>query len=111
MQVVEAAWLAKPHPDLATPMPMSSFGDSARPAGAGRDAGGEGAPALRKRGGHGPCRNRRTANSPAPATRWRRSSPKPTQRVAMLMAEIERSEHGDTGRARAWTLRAVRALA
>jgi HemY protein len=34
----------------------------------------------------------------------------PTQRVAMLMAEIERIEHGDSGRARAWTLRAVRAL-
>jgi HemY protein len=34
----------------------------------------------------------------------------PTQRVAMLMAELERTEHGDTGRARAWTLRAVRAL-
>jgi HemY protein len=34
----------------------------------------------------------------------------PTQRVAMLMSEIERTEHGDSGRARAWTLRAVRAL-
>src|SRR5205085_5791063 len=34
----------------------------------------------------------------------------PTQRVAMLMAEIERNEHGDSGRTRAWTLRAVRAL-
>jgi HemY protein len=33
----------------------------------------------------------------------------PTQRVALLMAEIERTEHGDGGRARAWTLRAVRA--
>jgi len=33
----------------------------------------------------------------------------PTQRVALLMAEIERAEHGDSGRARAWTLRAVRA--
>jgi HemY protein len=30
--------------------------------------------------------------------------------VALLMAEIERTEHGDSGRARAWTLRAVRAL-
>jgi hypothetical protein len=30
--------------------------------------------------------------------------------MAMLMAEIERTEHGDSGRARAWTLRAVRAL-
>jgi len=33
----------------------------------------------------------------------------PTQRVAMLMSELERTEHGDSGRARAWTLRAVRA--
>jgi HemY protein len=33
----------------------------------------------------------------------------PTQRVALLMAELERTEHGDGGRARAWTLRAVRA--
>ena len=49
-------------------------------------------------------------NSPWRARRWRRSSLQPTQRVAMLMAEIERTEHGDTGRARAWTLRAVRAL-
>jgi HemY protein len=29
--------------------------------------------------------------------------------VALLMAELERTEHGDGGRARAWTLRAVRA--
>src|SRR4029077_18207529 len=34
----------------------------------------------------------------------------PTQRVAVLMAEIERTEHGDSGRARAWAMRAVRAL-
>ena len=27
----------------------------------------------------------------------------------LLLAEIERTEHGDSGRARAWTLRAVRA--
>jgi HemY protein len=33
----------------------------------------------------------------------------PTQRVALLMAEIERTEHRDAGRARTWTLRAVRA--
>src|SRR5262249_58116350 len=33
----------------------------------------------------------------------------PTQRVAMLMAEIERTEHGDSGKARTWTLGAVRA--
>ncbi len=33
----------------------------------------------------------------------------PTQRVALLMAEIERGENDDEGAARAWTLRAVRA--
>ena len=34
---------------------------------------------------------------------------KPTQRVAMLMAELEEVEHGDVGRAREWIARAVRA--
>src|SRR5262249_54366661 len=31
----------------------------------------------------------------------------PTQRVAMLMAELEEREHGDEGRAREWMTRAV----
>jgi len=33
----------------------------------------------------------------------------PTQRVALLMAELEEAEHNDAGRARAWTARAVHA--
>ena len=33
----------------------------------------------------------------------------PTQRVCLLMAEIEAAEHGDHGKAREWTARAVRA--
>jgi len=33
----------------------------------------------------------------------------PTQRVALLMADLEEAEHNDIGRARAWTARAVRA--
>jgi HemY protein len=33
----------------------------------------------------------------------------PTQRVAMMMAELEEAEHGDEGRAREWTARAVHA--
>lgn len=33
----------------------------------------------------------------------------PTQRVCLLMAEIESAEHGDHGKAREWTVRAVRA--
>ena len=33
----------------------------------------------------------------------------PSQRVSMLMAELEEKEHGDEGRAREWMTRAVRA--
>lgn len=33
----------------------------------------------------------------------------PTQRVAVMMAELEHAEHGDEGRAREWTARAVHA--
>src|SRR5262249_2725925 len=33
----------------------------------------------------------------------------PTQRVALLMAELEEVEHGDVGRAREWMTRALRA--
>jgi HemY protein len=33
----------------------------------------------------------------------------PTKRVAALMAELERKQHGDEGRARAWMVRALRA--
>ena len=33
----------------------------------------------------------------------------PTQRVCLLMAELEAGEHGDVGKAREWTARAVRA--
>jgi HemY protein len=49
-----------------------------------------------------------------PAELWRRFIAAPTQRVAMLMAEIERTEHGDSGGASAaktvWSLaRIVRA--
>jgi HemY protein len=62
MRIVETAWLAQPHPDLADAYAHVKLGDSAR------------------------------------------------QRLVRLMAEIERTEHGDSGRARAWTLRAVRAL-
>ena len=34
---------------------------------------------------------------------------RPTRRVALLMAEIERTEHGDEGRARQWMARALNA--
>jgi HemY protein len=110
MRIVETAWLAQPHPDLADAYAHVRLGDAARQrlvrleTLAGKVPGHiEGALAL--------------ARAAIDASEFARARAalvpfveRPTQRVAMLMAEIERMEHGDSGRARAWTLRAVRAL-
>jgi HemY protein len=110
MRIVETAWLKHPHPDLADAYAHVKLGDSARQrlvrveTLAAKTPGHiEGALAI--------------ARAAIDATEFARAREvlapfiaTPTQRVAMLMAEIERTEHGDSGRARAWTLRAVRAL-
>jgi HemY protein len=110
MRIIEAAWLEHPHPDLADAYAHVKLGDSARQrlvrveTLAARAPGHlEGALAI--------------ARAAIDATEFARAREvlapfiaAPTQRVAMLMAEIERTEHGDSGRARARTLRAVRAL-
>ena len=115
MRIVEAAWLAQPHPDLADAYAHVRLGDSARQrlvrietlaAKVPQDlAPGHLESALA------------VARAAIDATEYARAREAlapfvaaPTQRVAMLMAEIERTEHGDSGRARAWTLRAVRAM-
>ncbi len=109
MRIVEAAWLAHPHPDLADAYAHVKLGDSARArlvrietlaAKAPGDL--EGALAVARAAvDAAEFAKAREALAPFIET--------PTQRVAMLMAEIERIEHGDSGKARAWTLRAVRA--
>jgi HemY protein len=110
MRVVEAAWLAQPHPDLADAYAHVRLGDSARQRlvrvetlAAKMPGHIEGALAV-ARGAIDAAEFARARAALAPFVE------RPTQRVAMLMAEIERTEHGDSGRARAWTLRAVRAL-
>src|SRR6516225_3364828 len=109
MRLVEAAWLAQPHPDLADAYAHVRLGDSARQRlvrvetlAAKTPGHVEGALALARAAIDASEFSRaRDALAPYIAD--------PTQRVAMLMAEIERTEHGDGGKARAWTLRAVRA--
>jgi HemY protein len=110
MRLVEAAWLAQPHPDLADAYAHVRLGDSARQRlvrvetlAAKMPGHIEGALAV-ARGAIDAAEFARARAALAPFVE------RPTQRVAMLMAEIERTEHGDSGRARAWTLRAVRAL-
>jgi HemY protein len=110
MRIVEAAWLAQPHPDLADAYAHVRLGDSARQRLVRVET------LAAKTPGHieGALAAARAAIDAAEFARARTAlAPfvdRPTQRVAMLMAEIERTEHGDSGRSRAWTLRAVRAL-
>jgi HemY protein len=110
MRLVEAAWLAQPHPDLADAYAHVKLGDSARQRLVRIET------LAAKMPGH-PESALAIARAAIDATEFGKAREAlapyldaPTQRVAMLMAEIERTEHGDTGKARAWTLRAVRAL-
>jgi HemY protein len=109
MRLVEAAWLAQPHPDLADAYAHVKLGDSARQRLVRVETLAEKAP------GHIESALA-VARAAIDASEYARARAvlapfvaSPTQRVAMLMAELERSEHGDSGRARAWMLRAVRA--
>ncbi len=109
MRIVEAAWLAHPHPDLADAYAHVKLGDSARQRLVRIET------LAAKAPGHieSALAIARAAIDASEFARAREAlapfTAAPTQRVAMLMAEIERTEHGDSGRARAWTLRAVRA--
>ena len=110
MRIVETAWLAQPHPDLADAYAHVKLGDSARQRLVRIET------LAAKAPGHleSALALARAAIDASEFSRAREALAPfiqaPTQRVAMLMAEIERTEHGDSGRARAWTLRAVRAL-
>jgi HemY protein len=110
MRLVEAAWLVQPHPDLADAYAHVRLGDSARQRLVRIET------LAAKAPGHLESALA-VARAAIDATEYARAREAlapfvaaPTQRVALLMAEIERTEHGDSGRARAWTLRAVRAL-
>ncbi len=109
MRIVEAAWLSQPHPDLADAYAHVRLGDSAKARLVRMET------LSAKTPGHieGALAIARAAIDAAEFARAREAlapfTADPTQRVALLMAEIERTEHGDAGKARSWTLRAVRA--
>lgn len=109
MRLVEAAWLSQPHPDLADAYAHVRLGDSARQ----RLVRVETLAAKTPGQIEGALAIARAAIDAAEFARAREVLAPfvadPTQRVALLIAEIERTEHGDSGKARAWTLRAVRA--
>lgn len=109
MQVIEAAWVAQPHPDLADAYAHVRLGDSAL------NRLGRVEKLAAKTPGHieGALAVARAAIDAGEFSRAREALAPfidaPTQRVAILMAELERAEHGDGGNARGWMLRAVRA--
>ena len=108
MRVVEAAWVANPHPDLADAYAHVRLGDSARERLSRVEMLAQKTPDHRE----GRLAVARAAIDAGEFERAREALAPlidaPTQRVALLMAELERANH-DEGRAREWTARAVRA--
>ncbi len=95
MRLVETAWLAQPHPDLADAYAHVKLGNSARQRLVRVET------LAAKAPGHieGALAIARAAIDAAEFGKARAALEPfvtaPTQRVAMLMAEIERTEHGD----------------
>lgn len=108
-RIIEKAWTANPHPDLADTYAHLRPGDSARQRLGRVEA------LARRTPGHveGAIAVTRAAMDAQEFAAARKAiAPllkEPTQRVAVLMAELERRESGDEGRAREWMARALRA--
>lgn len=108
-RILEAAWAANPHPDIAEAYADLRFGDSAR----------ERLARMQKLAGMVPGQlegalavARAALDAREFATARDALAPyvsTPTRRVATLMADIEETEHGDEGRVREWMGRAMRA--
>jgi len=109
MRAIEAAWNANPHPDLADAYAHVRLGDSARERLARVEMLAQKMPEDRES-------RLAVARAAIEASEFDRARAAlapliaaPTQRVALLMAELERAGNHDEGRAREWTARAVRA--
>lgn len=108
-RIVERAWRANPHPDLAETYASLRFGDSAldrlaRVRALANETPDhiEGAIAVARAAIDArEFASAREALEPFIAA--------PTRRIAMTMAELEETERGDVGRAREWMARALRA--
>jgi HemY protein len=109
-RIVEAAWRAHPHPDLADVYLNLRPGDSSRQKLERMRRLAQETPGSSPEGALAVARAAMAAQDFALA----RSSlasllAAPTQRVASLMAELEEKEHNDIGRAREWMARALTA--
>ncbi|MBX9827606.1 MAG: heme biosynthesis protein HemY, partial [Xanthobacteraceae bacterium] len=108
-RVIEKAFAAHPHPDLADTYAHLRPGDSARERLARVQALARHAPGQPE-SAMAVARAALDAQEFAAArTALKALLKEPTRRVAALMAEIEQRESGDEGRAREWMARAMRA--
>src|SRR3954451_19213962 len=108
-RIIEKAWTANPHPDLADTYAHLRPGDSARERltrvqSLALKASGDAESALAVARAALDAQEFAVARSAV-----RPLLKEPTQRVAALMAELEERESGDEGRAREWMARALRA--
>ena len=108
-RILEKAWRANPHPDLADAYAQIRFGDSARDRLARIES-------LAKKGPDDIESALAVARAALDAQEFAKARAAlapllaaPTQRVALLMAELERAERGDEGRSREWMGRALNA--
>ncbi len=108
-RIVEAAWKGNPHPELAEAFAHLQPGDSARDRLLRVEALAQKTPGNVEAA----LAVARAALDAQEFTAARRALAPlvivPTQRVAMLMAELEEKERGDEGRAREWMARAMHA--
>jgi HemY protein len=108
-RVIERAWREHPHPDLAETYAHLRLGDSARERLARARSLAQKAPAHVESAlavARAAIDAQEFSTARAALIPHLRA---PTQRVAMMMAELEEAEHGDEGRAREWMARAVHA--
>jgi HemY protein len=109
-KIVEAAWRAQPHPDLADVYLNLRPGDS------GLDRL-KRAETLAKLSNWAPEGRLTVARAAMEAREFGRAraaleplaADRPTMRVCLLMSDLEQAEHGATGRGREWLARATRA--
>jgi HemY protein len=108
-RIIETAWRANPHPDLADAYAHLRSGDSARE----RLARIETLAAISPGNVEAALAVARAALDAQEFVIARQSltplAIAPTKRVAALMAELEQLQHGDEGRAREWMMRALNA--
>jgi len=108
-RILEKAWRANPHPDLAQVFSNLRFGDAARDRLKRIES------LVKKMPGHieGALAMARAAIDAQEFGKARAALASyleaPTRRIALLMAELERAERNDEGRAREWIARALNA--